>query len=818
MSQKTIIVIGNGMVGYRFLETMRGLDPGETYKLITFCEEPVPAYDRVHLTERFGGKSEEELLMAPLNWYKDNNIELHLEDVAIDIDRKNKTVTSRKGKKFFYDVIVMATGSEAFVPPVPGFDHDKVEVYRTFEDIRRIQERSKASKKAAVIGGGLLGLEAARALVDAGVETSVIEFAPRLMPRQIDTKASELLEKEIKSMNVELRLNHRTQKVVESDGGLRMHFDGEPDLDVDFIVVSAGIKPRDELARKAELEVGERGGIIVNQAMQTSDPEIYAIGECANDRGMVYGLVAPGYRMAEVAAKNILGDKDCFGDVDLSTKLKLMGVEVANVGDSLYESDNVHEVVYCDEATGVYKKMIIEDSKLKGAIMIGDTSDYGKLLTLYRSQEDLESPFGQVIMGKADEGDDQLICSCENVTASSIAKAVQDGCSDIGQIKSCTKAGTGCGSCVTLVQSILNEELEKSGVTVDKNLCEHFSYTRQDLMKMIRKDELKDFDSVIKTHGKGLGCEICKPAVGSILASLWNDWVFNHQKVQDTNDYYMANMQKNGTYSVVPRVPGGELTPEQLITIGEVARDYKLYTKITGGQRIDLFGAHLNDLPMIWERLSLVGLESGHAYAKGVRTVKSCVGSTWCRFGVQDSTKLAIDIENRYKGLRSPHKLKFAVSGCARECAEAQCKDVGVIATENGWNLYVAGNGGMKPQHALLLASDVDTSTLVKYIDRFLMYYIRTADRLTRTSVWFNSLEGGLDHLKEVILDDSLDLCEEMERDMQMIVDSYSCEWKNTIKDPNARKRFKSFANAEGYDENVAFEEVRGQIQPLEVK
>jgi nitrite reductase (NADH) large subunit len=409
-----------------------------------------------------------------------------------------------------------------------------------------------------------------------------------------------------------------------------------------------------------------------------------------------------------------------------------------------------------------------------------------------------------------------MICSCNNVSKAALCAAIDSGCTTIGALKAATKAATSCGGCGSLVAQILKAELASRGVVVSNHLCEHFPYSRQELFHLIRVGQLKSFADTLAKHGKGLGCDVCKPAVASILASCWNEFVLERDKavLQDTNDYFLANLQKDGTYSVVPRVPGGEITPDKLITIGAVAKKFGLYTKITGGQRIDLFGAQVHQLPLIWKELIDAGFESGHAYGKAVRTVKSCVGSTWCRYGVQDSVGYAIDLENRYKGLRAPHKVKFAVSGCTRECAEAQSKDVGVIATQKGWNLYVCGNGGMKPRHADLLASDLDSVTLIRYVDRFLMFYIRTADRLQRTSVWLENLEGGLDYLKQVVVEDKLGIGAELESDMARVIATYECEWRRAINDPATLKRFRHFVNSDQPDDNVLFAQERGQIRP----
>ena len=420
-------------------------------------------------------------------------------------------------------------------------------------------------------------------------------------------------------------------------------------------------------------------------------------------------------------------------------------------------------------------------------------------------------------MGVTALPDAAQICSCNNVSKGEICSAIRDQkLTVVGAVKSCTKAGTTCGSCVPLVTDLLKMELKRAGVSVSDHLCEHFPHNRQQLYHLVRFHKHKTFDALLAQHGRGRGCEICKPAVASILASAWNEHVLKpkHRPLQDTNDRYMANIQRDGTYSVIPRVAGGEITPAELIAIGQIAGKYGLYTKITGAQRIDMLGARLEQLPDIWRELVDAGFESGHAYGKALRTVKSCVGSTWCRYGVQDSVSLAIRIENRYKGLRAPHKLKSAVSGCARECAEAQGKDFGIIATEKGYNLYLCGNGGMKPQHAQLFATDLDEATLLKYIDRFLMFYVRTADRLQRTAGWLNNLEGGLDYLKSVIIDDALGICAELEAEMAHVVDSYACEWKKAIEDRETMRQFRSFVNSDAPDPSIMSVPERAQHRP----
>ena len=829
MSQKNIIVIGNGMVGYKFCERLTDADTNKEFKISTFCEEGRPAYDRVHLSSYFDGSTAEDLLMAAESWYTERDIDLFIGDKAISIDRENKTVTSEQGRTLPYDKLVLATGSSAFVPPVPGVDKEGVFVYRTIEDLDDMMAYAKKAKKCAVIGGGLLGLEAAKAAQDLGLETHVVEFAPRLMPRQVDTAGGEMLKQLIEARGITCHLNKATKNIAGDGAVTAMEFSDDTTLEVDMIIVSAGIRPRDEIAKESDLVLGQRGGILVNDLLQTSDENIFAIGECALYNEMIYGLVAPGYNMADVVAKNLLGGNAEFKGADMSTKLKLLGTDVASFGQIEEVAGESRGLTINDPHAGIYQKLVIsEDGKLLlGGILVGDADKYGNLLQMYQNEMALpENPLSLILpAGSGEEAagggvdalpDGAQICSCEAVTKGQLCGAISEGANTISELKSCTKAGTGCGGCIPLMTDVLNNELKKSGQEVSNALCEHFEYSRSEMYNLIRVSNIKTFDEFLGRYGKGDGCEICKPTVGSIISSAWNEPILDHASLQDTNDSFLANIQQDGTYSIVPRIPGGEITPEHMILLGEIARDYNLYLKITGGQRIDLFGARVEQLPEIWKILVAAGLESGHAYGKSLRTVKSCVGSTWCRFGVQDSTSMAIQIEKRYRGLRSPHKLKSAVSGCTRECAEAQSKDFGIIATEKGWNLYVCGNGGMKPRHADLLASDLDDETLIKYIDRFLMYYVKTAERLTRTSTWMDKLEGGLDHLKDVVINDSLGINEELEAQMQHVVDTYECEWKNTIEDPEKLKRFRPFVNSEETDETIHFtDNGRTQIRPM---
>ena len=754
----------------------------------------------------------------------DDLVDLRLGTRAEHVDRQARTVTTSAGDVVAYDSLVLATGSHPFVPPVPGHDSAGCFVYRTLDDLDGIRaaaeaaiERAHAEGREAnglVVGGGLLGLEAANALRLLGLTPHVVEFAPRLMPLQVDEGGGAVLERLIsrpRRAGAHGR-RHAVDRGRRTTAASRSSSPTARPCSTDLVVFSAGVRPSDAVARTAGLDVGERGGVVTDTACRTSDENVWAVGEVAAVEGRCYGLVAPGYTMAEVVADRLLGGEATFPGADLSTKLKLLGVDVASFGDAMAATPGALEIVHTDATKGTYAKVVVSDDArtLLGGILVGDASAY-TTLKAYVGREVPGDPGALVSPAGAELGadalpDDAVICSCNNVTKGSICGAIAEGACDLAAIKGCTNAGTTCGGCLPTVKKLLVD----SGVELSKALCEHFEQSRAELFEIVSATGIRTFSGLIARYGTGTGCEICKPTVASILASTSSEHVLDGEQaaLQDSNDHFLANIQKNGTYSVVPRMPGGEVTAEQLITIGQVAQEFGLYVKVTGGQRIDLFGARVEQLPAIWQRLVDVGMESGQAYGKSLRTVKSCVGSTWCRYGVQDSVGMAVDLEHRYRGLRSPHKIKFGVSGCARECAEARGKDVGVIATDKGWNLYVCGNGGQTPAHARLLASDLDDDTLVRYIDRFLMFYVRTADRLQRTAPWLDSLEGGLDHLKAVVCDDSLGIAADLEAAMARHVEGYQDEWKAVLDDPEKRARFVSFVNApEEADPTVTFDE-----------
>ncbi|MFI0463073.1 nitrite reductase large subunit NirB [Saccharopolyspora sp. 5N102] len=818
---RTLVVVGHGMVGHRLVEALRERDADGTWRIVVLGEESRPAYDRVALSSYLDGKSAEDLSLVDHELLDDPMVDLRLGIGATGIDRAARTVSTSDAAELRYDALVLATGSRPFVPPVPGHDLDGCFVYRTIEDLDAIRAAATEGEPGVVIGGGLLGLEAANALRLLGMRAHVVEMAPRLMPLQVDEGGGQVLGRLVGDLGLTVHCGAAT-KSIDGEGRVRgvTLADGTV-IDTDVVVFSAGVRPRDELAEPTGLARADRGGFLVDASCRTSDENIWAIGECAAVEGRCYGLVAPGYSMAEGVAEQLLAlGEGTFPGADLSTKLKLLGVDVASFGDAHAQTDGALEVVYANNAAGTYAKLVLSDDAriLLGGVLVGDATAYSVLRPLI--DRELPAPPEQLLLPAGSGVDagalpaDATVCSCNNVSKEDITSAIAgQGLTDVPGIKACTKAGTSCGSCVPMLKNLLAE----CGVTASKALCEHFPQSRAELFEIVQATGIGSFSELIGRHGSGHGCDICKPAVASILASLGHGHILDGEQagLQDTNDRFLANMQRNGTYSVVPRVPGGEITPEKLIVLGEVAKDFGLYTKITGGQRIDLFGARVEQLPLIWRRLVDAGFESGHAYGKALRTVKSCVGNDWCRYGVQDSVSMAIRLELRYRGLRAPHKIKAGVSGCARECAEARGKDFGVIATDKGWNLYVGGNGGFTPRHADLLAADLDDERLIRIIDRFLMFYVRTADRLQRTSAWLEALDGGLDHLREVVVEDSLGIAAELEAAMHRHVENYADEWAGVLADPGKLARFVSFVNApDAPDPTIRFVQERGQIRP----
>jgi nitrite reductase (NADH) large subunit len=840
---RRIVVAGGGPAAHRFADAMhaRGLDG---WHVTVLTEEAHLPYDRVALSRALTEK-DVDLTLGTASMWDHPSLELKTGERVARINADARTVETAAGNVFEYDELVVATGSNAARLPIPGAEH--THVYRTLEDVWAINEAitgltEKLGRRvnAVTIGGGLLGLESAAGTEQLGANPIVIDGSQWLMATQLDEGAGQAMGRLIKSKGFEVHGGVFPSEVLSDDDGQVtgvLMADGRV-IDADIVIVAIGVRPRDELFRAAEGEeqvfsLGQRGGVVINDYCATEVPGIWAIGEVANYGGMCLGLVAPANTMAEIVADRLHGGDATFPGFDTATKLKLSGVDVASFGDAFAKTEHALEIVYADPARGVYQKIVTTDDAktLLGGIFVGDASPYMSLRPLLGRELPAEpgaflSAAGGGDAPETELPDDATLCSCNNVTAGSIRDAI-NGCGacegnapvqELGELKGCTRAGTQCGSCVPMLKKLLETELTKSGVEVSKALCEHIELSRQELFDAIRVLELSSFEEIMAKYGTGAGCDICKPTIANILASQNSAYVLDAGRgtLQDTNDRALANMQKDGTYSVVPRIAGGEITPKKLGVIAAVAEKYNLYTKITGGQRIDMFGARLEQLPEIWKELVDAGFESGQAYGKSLRTVKSCVGSTWCRFGVQDSVAMAIQLELRYRGLRSPHKLKMGVSGCARECAEARGKDVGVIATADGWNLYVGGNGGATPAHAQLLAKDLDDETLIKYIDRYFMYYIRTADRLQRTARWQEELDGGIKHVEDVVVKDTLGIAEDLEAAMAKHVDTYVDEWADTLKDPERLRRFRSFVNApDQKDDSITFvPDERGQMRP----
>ncbi|CAK1361516.1 Nitrite reductase [NAD(P)H] [Cercospora beticola] len=879
-ARKRIVVVGLGMVGVAFIEKLLKLDvKRREYDITVIGEEPHLAYNRVGLTSFFQHREAENLYLNPASWYAsmpEGSLSYHLNTLVSSIDTIAKTVQTAKGDTVPYDILVLATGSYALLPRhTPGHDANGVFVYRTLEDLENLIKFSATRKGTvgAVVGGGLLGLEAAKAMMDLEEYSKVklIERNRWVLSRQLDGDAGSMVVEQVRQLGLDVLLSKRVGKITtdQENNVTGVVFEDGEQIDCSTVCFAIGIKARDELARGAGIKCADRGaGIIVGDDLSTSAQDVYAIGECASWQNQTFGLIAPGVEMADILAFNLTQAKAHtprkFKTPDLSTKLKLLGVEVASFGDFFADRDGpkslpkargarkegldnkdrvdsakaltdgpppppVKALTYKDPFQQVYKKYLftMDGKYLLGGMMIGDTKDYVKLVPMVKNQKPLEVSPSAFIVGTQsgdDDGDDldddTQICSCHNVTKGDVTKSVKDGtCKSIGDVKSCTKAGTGCGGCMPLVQTIFNKTMASMGQEVKNHLCPHFEYSRADLFNIIYVKKLETFADVMKHAGRepdSAGCEACKPAIGSIQASLYNRHLLDEDRrgLQDTNDRFLANIQRNGTFSVVPRVSGGEITAEKLIVIGTVAKKFGLYCKITGGQRIDMFGAKKNDLPLIWQELIDGGLESGHAYAKSLRTVKSCVGTTWCRFGVGDSVGMAVRLEERYKSIRGPHKFKGGVSGCVRECAEAQNKDFGLIATEKGFNIFVGGNGGAKPRHSELLAKDVPPDDVVPILDRYLMFYIRTGDKLQRTARWLENLPGGIKYLQEVVLQDKLGICAELEKQMQEIVGSFFCEWTETLKDPKKMAVFKQFGNTDEYVDGTDIVPEREQTRP----
>lgn len=811
MDIKRLVIVGYGMAAQRLLEALAG--EGQSAipleEITVVGEEGVSAYDRVNLASALDPGRVPSLCFAQPRLPEHVKVEYLPANRAEALLLDEKQIRLQDGRHIVFDAIVLATGADAARPPLSNVDAGNCFVFRDIKDAEKIAANAKEGRKLLIVGGGLLGIELARHMHERGLRVSIIEYAPHLMPLQMDEQGAAVIARKLRAMGVEVFTNTLVEEILlsgERASGVRIRGGV---LEADFIVFATGIRPRDALAKAAGLTLGSRGGIVVDNYCRTNHPAVLAIGDCTVFHNQIAGLVAPAYLMAAAVAKTICSGKPQLVELPaICAKLKFPDCEAVSFGDCRGVTSGAQTAVMQAPNQNLYRKLVTsgDSTQLLGGILVGDISKYSEHLYYVNSLAPLEDRLLGMLMPQQgeQEGENELpdgavVCSCRNVTKGDLVRAIRDkGCENVADIKQHTQAGTGCGGCIPAISEILDKELKKSGRAKRKVLCEHFAHTRQELFQLVRQHKLQSWPEILEKWGRGEGCEICKPAVASILASLWNRHILDPglTLLQDTNDAFLANIQKDGRYSVVPRIAGGEISPEQIEKMGRIGHKYGLYGKITGGQRIDFFGAHVDDLPAIWKDLLDAGFESGHAYGKALRTVKSCVGNVWCRYGMQDSTDMAIKLELRYRGLRAPHKIKSAVSGCARECAEAQNKDFGLIATQNGWNLFVCGNGA-KPQHAQLLASDIDAETVFKYVDRFLMYYIRTADRLERTATWLNKLEGGIETLRQVVIDDSLGLGDELESEMAAVRSGFHCEWAETLKDPRKLARFRTYVNAD---------------------
>ncbi|WP_147103151.1 nitrite reductase large subunit NirB [Nesterenkonia populi] len=838
--RRHVAVVGGGPAAHRLVEALTDRNEA-SLRISLYTEEALPPYDRVALSKRFEDRGN-DLLLGEEDLWENPQVSLHTSTQIVGLDTASKTITDAEGTVHGYDELVLATGSSAPRPPIDGSQH--IAVYRTLDDVdwlvdevHRLAEELGRTPKCTVIGGGLLGLEAAGGLKGHGAEVTIVHSRDYLMNAQLDEGGGRTLNRLLAKEGYALRMGERPASLsVNEDTSSAKHtlsFKTGDDVPADLVVAAIGITARDELGREAGLGLSSRGGITIDETCSTSAQHVWAIGEVANFEGICMGLVAPANAMAEVVADRLCGGEASFEGFDTAAKLKLAGMDVASFGDTLGTTPGALEVTFADAVAGLYQKLVVTDDAktLLGGVFVGDASPYTSLRPLLGRELPAEpGAFLSVSGGGVDMDlpDDAEVCSCKAVDAGHLRCAVKgettgEPVTDMGGMKKCTKVGTQCGSCLPMAKKVMEKEMLMQGMEVSRAMCEHFALARHDLFEKVRGAGLRSFTEVVEQFGSpadssvNLGCDICKPAVASMLAALHDEYILDDGRgaLQDTNDRALANMQKNGTYSVMPRIPAGEITPDKLGALAEVAKEFGLYTKISAAQRIDLFGARLEQLPKIWMRLVDAGFESGQAYGKALRNVKSCVGTTWCRYGVQDSVAMGIRLENRYKGIRSPHKMKFGVSGCARECAEARGKDAGVIATPDGWNLYVGGNGGATPVHAQLLAKDLDDETLLKYMDRYIMYYIRTADRMQRTARWIEELPGGVDHIYDVVVRDSLSIAEDLEEAMQRHVDRYEDEWAATLNDPEKLRRFRSFINApDAPDTDLKYIVERDQIRP----
>ena len=779
MKKMKLVMVGNGMAGVRTLEELLKISP-DLYDITVFGAEPHPNYNRILLSPVLAGEQTlDEIVLNPLSWYEENGVKLHLGKKVVDVDRNKRVVKASDGTEESYDRLLIATGSNPFILPVPGKELEGVIAYRDIADTNTMIDAASKYKHAVVIGGGLLGLEAANGLMLRGMQVTVVHIMPWLMERQLDDTAGKLLQKSLESRGLKFMIGAQTQHLIgDKDGGksgrvMAVQFKDGTEVPADLVVMAAGIRPNTELALKIGLHCFNdgRGGIVVNDTMQTiTDPRIYSVGECAAHRGIAYGLVAPLFEQGKVCATHLaeFGIGRYQGS-QTSTKLKVTGIDLFSAGD-FSGGSGTEEIVLSDPYAGVYKKLVIKDDKLIGACMYGDTVDgswYFKLLREGRSIGDIRDKlmFGESNIGDvgheghskaASMADNDEVCGCNGVNKGAICKAIKEkGLFTLEEVRKHTKASASCGSCTGLVEQLLMFTAggDYSATPKKKAMCGCTEHSHQEVREAIKEQKLLTIDATYKALDWRTpnGCSSCRPAVNYYLISTWPKEAKDDPQSRFINERSHANIQKDGTYSVIPRMWGGETTADELRRIADAVDKYKIPTvKVTGGQRIDLLGVKKEDLVNVWKD---IGMPSGHAYAKALRTVKTCVGSEWCRFGTQDSTQMGKDLERAMWRMYAPHKVKFAVSGCPRNCAEAGIKDVGIIGVDSGWEMYVAGNGGIKTEVAHFFVKLKTPEEVLEYTGAFCQLYREEGWYLERTVHYVNRV--GLDHVKKKILDDA---------------------------------------------------------------
>ncbi|HQR52488.1 MAG TPA: nitrite reductase large subunit NirB [Burkholderiales bacterium] len=805
MEKMKLVLVGNGMAGVRTLEELLKVAP-DLYDITVFGAEPHPNYNRILLSPVLAGEMTiNDIVLNDLSWYETNGIRLHLNKKVVKIDRTARKVVADDGTEEAYDRLLLATGSNPFMLPIPGKDLPGVIAYRDIKDTDEMIDAASRHKHAVVIGGGLLGLEAANGLALRGMDVTVVHVMPWLMERQLDRTASEMLQKSLEAKGLKFKLEKQTEALVRGESGrvCAIKFKDGEEIPADLVVMAVGIRPNTELAESARLQCNR--GILVNDTMQTFDPRVYAVGECVSHRGIAYGLVAPLFEQAKVCANHLaeFGFGRYKGSVT-STKLKVTGIDLFSAGD-FTGGEGTEEIVLHDAAGQVYKKLVIKDDKIVGGVMYGDTADgswYFQMLREGRNIADIRDHlmFGQTTLGNAGHQgqahaatmpDEMEVCGCNGVCKGTIVKAIKEnGLFTLDDVRKHTKASASCGSCTGLVEQILASTLGGAYAPQEntlKPMCGCTDFTHEQVRKAIREDKLLSIPEAMQflTWKTPNGCASCRPALNYYLISTWPHEAKDDPQSRFINERAHGNIQKDGTYSVIPRMYGGVTSPDQLRRIADVADKYRIPTvKVTGGQRIDLLGVKKEDLPAVWRDL---GMPSGHAYAKALRTVKTCVGSEWCRFGVQDSTNLGIDLERAFDRMWSPHKVKMAVSGCPRNCAESGIKDVGIVGVESGWEISVAGNGGIKTEVAQFLCKVKTREEVVEYSGAFIQLYREEARYLDRTCHWVARV--GLDYVKSRILDDAEGRKALYER-LLYAVSGEKDPWKERVQEGAARQEF----------------------------